>query len=1012
MPQHQIREDTRRDKNGVLVAPPATLRRRIPSATYRLQFNAAFTFREAAGLVAYLADLGVTDCYSSPYLKACPGSMHGYDVIDHNALNPEVGGEEQYGEFIAALQQHGMGQLLDIVPNHMGIAAGKNAWWNDVLENGPSSPFASFFDIDWTPLKEKLANKVLLPILGDQYGRVLEDQHLTLEYENGAFYLLVYGKTRLPVAPRPVTLILRHRLEQLEAILGADHPSLLELQSIITALTHLPLRTETDPERIRERQREKEVIKRRLARLTDECREVHDFLHENVRQFNGEKGQPGSFDLLDQLLDDQAYYLAYWRVASEEINYRRFFDINELAALRTEDPAVFAATHRFVLQLFAEGKITGFRIDHIDGLYEPAEYLRRLQHACHALRSGEPLEQVLASLHEGNGAGVERPGFALAAPDLPCYVVVEKILGVDERLPESWPIDGSSGYDALASLNNVFVDAEQEKACTEIYTRFSGVRTRFSDLVYECKKLIMQVALAGELNVLAHQLSRIAEKNRHSRDFTLNGLRRALREVVACFPVYRTYINYGGVSNRDRVIIEAAVNRAKRRNPAADPSIFDFIQQVLLLGGSEQGGDSERLEQLSFVMKFQQYTGPVMAKGLEDTAFYRYHRLTSLNEVGSAPDRFGNLLTAFHNDNLERLTRWPHALVATTTHDTKRSEDVRARIHVLSEIPQEWKAALRRWSKLNKKKKLLVDGQPVPDPNVEYLLYQTLLGAWPLLPMNDQARRVFQQRLQEYMRKATKEAKENTSWINPNRAYDDALQHFVAAVIDDPIFAEHFAPLAEKVAQYGMYNSLSQTLLKLTIPGVPDIYQGNEIWDFSLVDPDNRRPVDYEQRRRMLDALRRQIQQVGTNLVGVAQSLVETRKDGRIKLYVTHQTLAYRRKHPELFLYGEYLPLVCDGVGSVCVCAFARQYEDQQVLVAAPRLLTRLSPNLSTPPLGSAVWRDAQLFLSNALAARRYRNVFTGEVLETIPGPGQAALPLANVFAHFPVALLEQETAM
>lgn len=982
--------------------------RRLPVATYRLQFNAHFTFAQAAQIVAYLYDLGISDCYASPYLKACPGSLHGYDVIDHNALNPEVGGEEQYDRFVAALQQRGMGQILDIVPNHMGIADGRNLWWVDVLENGPSSPYAAFFDIDWAPIKDELEYKVLLPILGDQYGRVLENQDLTLGYEAGAFYLLVYGQTRLPIAPRPGTLILSHRLEQLESLLGADHPSLLELQSIITALTHLPLRTETDPERIRERQREKEVIKRRLARLTDECREVCEFVQQNVRRFNGDKGKPSSFDLLDQLLNDQAYSLAYWRVASEEINYRRFFDINELAAIRTEAPAVFAATHKFVLQLFAEGKITGFRIDHIDGLYDPEGYLRRLQRACQALRSGELFDQVFASLQEGNDVDAEPPRLTPASTELPCYVVVEKILGVSEHVPESWPIDGASGYDALASLNSLFVDAEQEKACTEIYARFMGSRLRFSDLVYECKKLIMQVALASELNVLAHQLSRLSEKDRYSRDFTLNSLRRALREVVACFPVYRTYISYSGVSNTDRATIESAIQRAKRRNPATDASIFDFIQQVLLLHGAEQRGDAERLEHIAFVMKFQQYTGPVMAKGLEDTAFYRYHRLVSLNEVGGAPERFGCSLTAFHNDNRERLERWPHALVATTTHDTKRSEDVRARIHVLSELPQEWKAALSRWSRLNKKKKPLVDGQPVPSPNEEYLFYQTLLGAWPLSPMDVEARQVFKQRIQEYMRKATKEAKENTSWINPNQAYDDALQQFVAAVIDDPAFTEQFRPLAEKVAQYGMYNSLSQTLLKLTSPGVPDIYQGNEVWDFSLVDPDNRRPVNYEQRQELLAALRRQLQPAGLNLTNFVQELIETRTDGRIKLYVTHQALAYRRTHPELFCSGEYLPLASDGSARASVCAFARQHEGQQALIVAPRLLARVLPNPAAPPLGSRVWGDARLTLPRGSSSSRYRHVFTGEVLEASDFQGQATLQVADVFANFPVALLEQ----
>ena len=989
---------------AAVTVQPAITQRRIPSATYRLQFNRTFTFADAAKIVSYLHDLGISDCYASPYLKATPGSMHGYDVIDHNALNPEVGNEQEYQGFVNQLQCSGMGQLLDIVPNHMGIAGGQNPWWIDILENGQSSPYASFFDIDWNPLKPELANKVLLPVLGDQYGRGLENQDLQLEYEAGAFFLNVYGKMRLPIAPRPTLALLNHRLADLERTLGSDHPAFVELQSIMTALTHLPLRTETDQEKIRERQREKEVTKRRLATLTTESAAVHEVLIDSVREFNGIKGNPHSFDLLDALLANQAYRLANWRVAAEEINYRRFFDVNELAALRAEDPAVFAATHQLVLQLFAEGKVTGFRIDHIDGLYDPAGYLRRLQNACATI--GLSGESAPLSISLSEPLPVQGNGNVTEPPNRPCYLVVEKILDPAERLPEAWPIDGTSGYEVLPLLDGIFVDAHNERRCTDIYYRFTRIRIPFVDLVYESKKLIMQASLSSELNVLARQLSRVAEKDRHSRDFTLNSLTHALREIIACFPVYRTYIDHSGVSNTDRATIELAVRRAKRRNPAIDESIFDFVRDALLLNVPDGSGDGERLEHLTFVMKFQQYTGPVMAKGVEDTAFYRYHRLVSLNEVGGAPERFGIGLATFHEHNQHRLQQWPHSLVTTTTHDTKRSEDVRARINVLSEIPQVWRMALGRWSKLNKKKKPFVDGQPVPDRNDEYLFYQTLLGVWPLSPQGE-VDESWRQRLRDYMRKATKEAKVHTSWINPNHVYDDAVQQFVTAVLDDLVFLKELAVLAEQVAEYGMYNALAQTLLKLTIPGVPDLYQGNELWDLSLVDPDNRRPVDYEHRRQLLTALRAQVRSSEPQLTELARQLVDTRRDGRIKLYVMYRTLNYRRDHTELFRTGAYLPLTSGGSAQTHVCAFARQSDSDSIIVAVPRLLTPLLPDPALVPLGTEVWRDSWIETPAYLATRSYRHLFTGEIVTPQQREGRMVLALSEVFADFPVALLE-----
>jgi (1->4)-alpha-D-glucan 1-alpha-D-glucosylmutase len=976
---------------------------RIPTATYRLQFNRAFTFAEASRRVAYLDALGVSDCYASPYFKARAESTHGYDIADHNALNPAIGSEADYQAFVAALHAHGMGQVLDIVPNHMGIGESSNTWWMDVLENGPSSLYASFFDIDWHPIKPELENKVLLPILGQQYGRVLENGELVLRYEDGAFFLDYY-QIELPINPRTYLEILQVPLDQLIATLGPDHEHVLEYQSIMTGLSHLPPRTETEQAKVIERHREKEILKRRLAQLCAVSPEVRAAIAETVRRFNGVPGDPRSFDMLDALIERQAYRLSYWRVAAEEINYRRFFDINDLAAIRVELPEVFEATHRLVLRLLGEGKVTGLRVDHPDGLWDPAGYFRRLQ--------------------QSYAGPTDSDGEPSSASDRPLYIVAEKILGHGERLPADWPIHGTTGYDFLNALNGIFVDRTAERRFNEIYGAFTGLRTRFDDLVYEAKKRIMRMAMASEINVLAHQLDRISEHNRYFRDFTLNSLRDALREVIACFPVYRTYIvaETDHVEERDRAYIEAAIACAKRRNPTFDPSIYDFLRDILLLRYPDTLDEEARDEQRTFVMKFQQCTGPVMAKGMEDTAFYIYNRLISLNEVGGEPQRFGTTVEAFHRQNQERLRQWPASMLATSTHDTKRSEDVRARINVLSEMPDEWRAALTRWSRLNRRKKILVDGKLAPDRNEEYLLYQTLLGAWPFAPLPDERRTEgdgsvapaslvvrpspeFVARIQNYMVKAIREAKVHTSWLNPHTAYDEAVRAFVARILEptpDNRFLADFYGVWRKVAHFGVFNSLSQTLLKLAAPGVPDIYQGNEMWDFSLVDPDNRRPVDYDLRAWLLGEL---IDWPGER-AALARMLVDTRTDGRIKLYLTHRALSYRRAHAALFQAGAYQPLEADAEAREHIVAFARTHGDQQVLAVAPRLLAKRLRSPDAQPLGTAAWGGAVLILP-APAGRRYRNIFTDEIVDAIERDGAAGLPLAQIFANFPVALLE-----
>jgi (1->4)-alpha-D-glucan 1-alpha-D-glucosylmutase len=996
--------------------------RRIPASTYRFQLDHSFAFPDAQAIVPYLADLGITDCYLSPFLQPSSDRSHGYDVSDHGRVNPALGGEEAYRAFAQALRERQMGQVVDVVPNHMGIAGSRNAWWSDVLENGPASPHAAYFDVDWDPLKPELKNKVLLPFLGDQYGRVLERGELTLEFGQGAFTVRYYD-TVLPIAPRTYVQILRHRIEGLEAGLGKEHPHLLELQSIITALTHLPPQTETDPARLAERQREKQVIKRRLAALAEASAEVRAFVEENVRIFNGVRGEPASFDPLDQLLSAQAYRLAFWQVASDEINYRRFFDINELAAIRMEDPPVFAEAHRLIFRLVHEGWITGLRIDHPDGLYAPIQYFKGLQRGCFVAvarrlagldagaQEAEAARWAEALAAEYDRRVAEDPASPLARP---FYIVAEKIVMEGERLPTDWPVHGTTGYEFLCALNGLFVSTAAERSFEETYSRFVDAKISFRSLAYETKKLIMDTSMSSELNLLGHRLARISERHRSSRDFTDRSLTAALREIIACFPVYRTYIGEDGhrVSDRDRRFVEQAMGLAKRRNPTTSASIFDFIRDVLCFKFPEALTDTDREEQLTFVMKLQQLTGPIMAKGVEDTAFYRYNRLVSLNEVGGHPERFGAPVERFHQLCGERRELWPASLSATSTHDTKRSEDVRARITALSELPQEWRGRLRAWHRANRKKRGMVDGLPAPDKNEEYLLYQTLVGAWPFEPVSDATYAEFVERIQQYMFKAIREAKLNTSWVSPNAEHDQAVHRFVGAILDrtdaNP-FLDDFLPFQRKVAQIGIFSALAQTLIKVTAPGVPDFYQGTEIWNLSLVDPDNRRPVDYGRRQAMLADLRARIREVGSGLHGLARELLETKEDGRIKLYVTHRALVHRRDRPRLFLDGDYTPLDGFGAQREHLCALARRLDGAMAVTVVPRLVGRLTGG--APPVGKEVWGETWITLPADAAGRRYRNVFTGETVEAVEREGRPMLAAEAIFASFPVALLEQEAA-
>jgi (1->4)-alpha-D-glucan 1-alpha-D-glucosylmutase len=992
--------------------------RATPLSTYRVQLYKDFNFRAAAAMVPYLARLGVSELYASPYLKASPGSTHGYDCVDHQQLNPEVGTSEDHAAMCRTLREHGLGQVLDVVPNHMGIER-FNPLWFDVLENGPSSLYAKYFDVDWAPVKSELRDKVLLPILGDQYGIVLENGELKLAYRDGAFFIQYYDH-HLPLAPRQYATVLRHELPALEAKLGATNAHLIEVQSILTSIDHLPARTETERSKVIERNREKEVIKRRLAAVVEASPEVAAFVQSCVAAFNGTPGNPRSFDRLDGLLASCSYRLAHWRVAGEEINYRRFFDINGLAAIRVEDPEVFDEAHARVFDWLREGCINGLRIDHPDGLFDPTAYFLRLQERFF-------IERARAQFQKEHGTEdarwpaveqrlLERYRAELAAePNSPLskalFVVVEKIQGGKERIPEAWAVHGTTGYRFANAVCGLFVQPQAERHLTETYHRFIGEAVDFEELVYQKKLLILRTAMASELNMLAHELNRISEMNRRTRDFTLNSLRRALIEFIALFPVYRTYVDgwRPELDARDVQYIEFTITRAKARNATTNASIYDFLSDILLRRYPEHVNETERAEMLRFAMKLQQVTGPVMAKGLEDTSFYIYNRLVSLNEVGGEPEHFGIPADLFHQRNLERAQYWPASVLTTSTHDTKRSEDVRARLNVLTEVPDEWRQQVRRWARLNAKHVTQLPGGPAPSHNDEYLFYQTLVGAWPMGDtLSGEGMEDFQRRVREYMGKAIKEAKVRTSWTNPDADYDTAMARFVDACFDrkkSAAFLESVRRFKRRLERPGQLNALGQLVLKLASPGVVDTYQGCELWDLSLVDPDNRRPVDYALRERLLEQLDREISQGQADLCA---RLLANMDDGRVKLYALAQGLRLRQRQAALFRAGGYQALELQGPRAQAAVALAREHEQAVVLAVVPRFT--LSAFDEAGGLAAA-YEGTFVNLPEAYAGMMFRDVFSGRAVRPERGPaGGVVLPLSPLLASFPVVLLERSS--
>jgi (1->4)-alpha-D-glucan 1-alpha-D-glucosylmutase len=986
----------------------------VPTSTYRLQVYHGFPLTAARDIVPYLARLGVDACYTSPYFTASPGSTHGYDVCNHNEISPELGGAHAYADFARTIAAHGMRHIVDFVPNHMGVGTGANAWWNDVLENGPGALSAIFFDIDWHPVKPELESKLLLPILGDQYGKVLERGELQLGFNAGSLSVR-YFEQELPINPRQAARVYEAATEELARVLGAESPALNEFLSILTSLQNLPAYTETNPERIAVRSREKEVARARLERLAADMPGVREAIDNAVRVFNGRPGDAASFDGLHELLEGQAYRLAYWRAASYEINYRRFFDVNTLVGLRVEHKEVFDATHQLLARLIKDGTVHGVRIDHPDGLFDPAQYFLRLQEvAADAL-----------GVEAGEAESSRRP----------LYVIAEKILSAGEQLPRGWAVHGTTGYNFLNDLNGIFIDVSLARRTRRLYAKLTGHTEPFDDVLYGCKRLIMATAMASELNVLAHMLDRVGESNRKSRDFTLEAMRDVIAEVVACFPVYRTYVDTRGWTADDRAVVARAIARARRRNPAMEASLFDFFREVMLPrspvdeqsepapGGAERrsgyppANEAEAQERLSFAMKFQQYSGPVQAKGLEDTSFYRYNVLLSLNEVGGDPSRFGRSMEEFHNANAHRAVEWPFEMVTTATHDTKLGEDVRARINVISEMPVEWGREVSRWMRISKGQRTVVDGEPAPDRTDEYRFYQALLGVWPTDVPRDatSAPDDLVTRLSDYMLKAVREAKVHTSWLTPNEPYESAIRKFVKGTLTGASGARllhAFLPFQQRIALLGAVNSLAQLVIKAGAPGVPDFYQGTEMWDFSLVDPDNRRPVDFERRCAALNEADALLATAPPARQAAIRQWLDNWADGKIKLLVTAAALRLRRALPDVFLGGGYTPLTTEVTVPAGAVAFARQAESggDAVLIMTPRLCSRLVPDDRQAPLGGECWKTSRVMLPEALRERTFRDVVTGAEIRPTAAGDSAWIFLGEAFQTLPVAILRSST--
>ncbi|WP_066380153.1 malto-oligosyltrehalose synthase [Anabaena sp. CA = ATCC 33047] len=931
---------------------------RIPIATYRIQFNAQFPFQSAKEVTSYLAELGISDVYAAPIFKARVGSTHGYDIVDPNQLNPELGTQEDFFDLIQELKQHQMGWLQDIVPNHAAYDS-QNKYLMDVLENGVNSIYTNYFDIAWNyPISNGFGNPhepILTPLLGKFYGEALENQEIQLRYDQTGLSVNYYN-LKLPVNLESYATFLSQNLRELAKTLGRKHPIFVRLLGILYMVKHIP--QDATPT---ERQDQIDFVKGLLWELYTDYSEIKTFIDDNVRLFNGEIGKAESFNLLDSLLSEQFFRLSFWKVGAEEINYRRFFTVNELISLKVEDETVFKNTHNLICKLAKSGEFTGLRVDHIDGLYDPSQYLQRLR---------EKIGDV--------------------------YLCVEKILQTGEELPENWQIQGTTGYEFLNYLNGIFCLTDNQDAFTQIYYHNTGWRTPYEQVVTEKKHLMIERNLAGDIDNLTYILKKIAGKHRYGNDFTINGLKRAIAEILSRFPIYRTYINQDGITAADIPYIQEVIQQAKSHLPLLHHEL-SFIEKLLLLEHDDSLTPEEQDQRLYFVMRLQQYTGPLMAKGVEDTALYVYNRFISLNEVGGNPDRFGVNLDEFHDFNQQRQACWQYTMNTTSTHDTKRGEDIRARLNVLSEIPQAWETQVRKFYELNREYKTSLTKKVfMPDNNDEYLFYQMLVGAFPFFEHEYEN---FCDRLLDYLLKAIREAKVYTAWLRRNSTYENAVIDFATKVLTpsaDNQFLQEFIPFQKRIADYGIFNSLSQTLLKITSPGFPDFYQGTELWDFSMVDPDNRRPVDFAIRKSYLQEIKAQIP---TDILKLIDELLANKADGRIKMFLILQALKFRVNNLQVFQQGSYLPLAAKGKFKDHIIAFARIYQDQTIITIASRFFTSLIQP-EQYPLGTEVWQDTYIELPPATPSTLLDGM-TGQIVKA-----DKILLIGEALKYFPVALL------
>lgn len=927
----------------------------IPLATYRLQFNHTFTFKDAQQIIPYLAELGISHIYASPIFKAKKGSLHGYDIADHNKLNEEIGSYTDFENLIAKVNEYRMGWIQDFVPNHMAIDY-QNKLLMELLEHGREVLPCQYFDIEWNHQYKTIRGRLLTPILGNVYGDCLEKGEIKLVYDQEGFSLSYYDH-RFPLRIETYASVMEQGLVKLKNELGSDHSGLIKLLGVLFSIKNLPGMHQVD-----ERKLQSSFTKSILWELYTTDIAIRNFIDSTVAEINGVGGKAESFSLLDSIHSEQLFKLSFWKVATEELNYRRFFTVNDLISLRVEDEQVFRNTHQLVFELINQGKINGLRIDHIDGLYDPHTYLERLRR--NASES---------------------------------YIVVEKILGYDEMLPTVWPVQGTTGYDFCNYVNALFCKKENQRAFEQIYHHFTGNVIRFEPLLVDCKRKIIDTHLAGDIDNLAILIKDVSGKDRRGTDITLYGLRKALIELMIYFPVYRSYINGQIFSSEDRLHLQVAIHNARKAHPDLLRE-FAFIERFLLLKFDPYANEEEKKNWTDVVMRFQQFTGPLMAKGFEDTLLYNYNRLISLNEVGGFPQIFGIQIETFHHFNGKRVRFWPNSMNATSTHDSKRGEDFRARINVLSEIPDEWNDQIRNWARINKNLKETDENGYIPDANDEYLFYQTLLGSFHM----DEDPAQFENRICDFMLKAIREAKVHTDWIAYNTEYENGLLSFIHKVLDrrkSSEFFNEFIPFQNRIAKYGLYNSLSQTLIKITSPGVPDFYQGTELWDLNLVDPDNRKLIDFGKRMSLLNGLK----QVSiSEFPDFIRFLLSKWQDGRIKMFLIYRCNKARNDRPELFKSGVYIPLTCGGEYRDHIVAFARKLNLQWAVVAAPRFLTTIIEE-DQIPLSKEIWKDTYIELPANLPVfeQNWYDVITGESVQL-----DYQVKIGDLFKFFPGTFL------